>query len=122
MQLIQVDSLELQAPETPLTGGPQMLGATAHLPPIRSRAQESGLGGDDEVARIRVERLRNEPFAHLGPGRVRRVDQCDAELHGPAQDGDRLSVIARPPPDALAPDPHAPAAAAAPRPASPARG
>src|SRR2546430_2218105 len=112
MQLVQVDSLELQAPETPVTRGPQMLGATAHLPPIRSRAQESGLGGDDEVVRIRMERLRDEPFAHLGSVRVRRVDQCDAELHGPAQDGDRLGVIARLPPNPLARDPHGPEAEA----------
>src|SRR2546427_8315272 len=64
MQLIQIDSLQLQASETPLTSGPQMLGATAHLPPIGSRAQESGLGGDDEVVRIWMKRLRDEPFAH----------------------------------------------------------
>src|SRR2546422_7969764 len=37
---------------------------------------------------------------------VRRVDQCDAELHGPTQDGDRLVVIARLSPNPLAREPH----------------
>src|SRR5437660_6192539 len=112
MQLVQVDSLEPQASKTSLTGGPEMLGATAHLPPIGSRAQESSLGGDDEVVRIRMERLGDEPFAHLGPVGVRRVDQCDAEPHGAAQDGDRLVVIVRLPPNPLARDPHGPEAEA----------
>src|SRR5438309_9426897 len=108
MQLVQVDSLEPQASKTSLTGGPEMLGATAHLPPIGSRAQESSLGGDDEVVRIRMERLGDEPFAHLGPVGVRRVDQCDAALYCPAQDRDPLAAIARPPPTPPARDPPTP--------------
>src|SRR6266516_7392702 len=106
MQLRHNDSLQLQASETPLTSGPQMLGATSLLPPIGSRAQRSRLGGDDEVVRIWMKRLRDELFAHLGSVGVRRVDQCDAELHGPTHDGDRLVVIARLSPNPLARDPH----------------
>ena len=53
-----------------------------------------------------MQRLGDQLLADVRPVAVGGVDQVDAELDGPPQDGDRGVVIGRRAPDALAGDAH----------------
>ena len=91
VQLEQVDAVDAQAGRLPshwlrrYSGRPQ----AAHWP---GPAGEPGLGGDLERIRIGVQRLTDQFLGHVGTVGVGGVDQVDAQLDGPAEDGDgRLS-------------------------------
>ena len=61
MQLIDIDTLQLQPPQACLAGGAQMLRSAIPFPGLTLRSHEPAFGRDDQAFRIRVERFGNEP-------------------------------------------------------------
>jgi hypothetical protein len=61
---------------------------------------QTGLGGDEQLLRIRVQRLADDLLADVRPVAVRRVDEVDAEVDRPAQYPDALGPVGRLTPDA----------------------
>ncbi len=104
--LVELDRVEPQPPERALAGLPQVLGAAVARPLVRAGPSQPSLGGDQQVLRVRVERLGDQLLADMRAVGVGGVDQVDAELDRPPQDRDGLVVIGRRPPDAGAGDPH----------------
>ena len=75
MQLIQVNPLDLQAPQAHLHALPEILGPAHGHPAVRSLARQAAFGGDDQSFRVWVECLRDQPFADLRAVGIRRVDE-----------------------------------------------
>ena len=48
--------------------------------------REAALGGDNQVFRIWMERLGDQPFADFGAIGIRRIDEVNAQVDGAAQD------------------------------------
>jgi hypothetical protein len=67
---------------------------------------EARFGRNDEIRRIRIQRLRNQSLRDFGPVRIRSVDDRDAELDGGFQDRNRLVVVGRLAPNAGPRDAH----------------
>src|SRR5205807_180066 len=93
------DLLDPQALEAPLTGRLQVIGPAVGRPAPRPGTDEAALGGDDQVLRVRLERLGDQRLAHLGPVGIGGVDEVDLELHGPAEHGLGLLALGWVPPD-----------------------
>ena len=74
--------------------GLEVLGPAVRFPAPGAGPHQAGLGRDDEVVRVRVQRLADQPLAHLGAVRIGRVDERHAELDGAAQHADHLVVVA----------------------------
>ena len=106
MELVEVNALEPETAQAAFALFPQVLGAAVRVPLAGAWAYQPALGGDDEVVGVRVEGLGDEVLADLGAVGVRRVDEVDAELDGPAQDGDGSVVVFGRSPDAGAGDAH----------------
>ena len=70
--------------------------------PPRSLPGQPGLGRDDHVVGVRVQRLAQQVLGHVGTVGVGGVEEGDPDLDGPAQHADRLVVVPRRSPDALA--------------------
>ena len=83
----------------------QILRAAQRVPLARPGPHEAGLGGDHDAV-VRVQRLADQFLADVGAVRVGGVEEVDAEVGGPAQDGHRLRTARRVTPDALAGDLH----------------
>ena len=88
VELVEVDAVELQAPQRHLDALAQVLGPADGLPHARAAAREAALGGDDQAVGVRVQRLGDEVLAHERPVGVGGVDEVDAQLDGPAQHAD----------------------------------
>src|SRR6185437_2238138 len=84
----------------------QMFRTSVWGPLIRPRASEAALRRDHEPARIRMKCLADEPFRDLRSIRVRRVDECNAQLDQPLEHSFRLGDIPGLAPDPFACDPH----------------
>ena len=91
-------------------------GRAVARPPARTGPNKAALGGDQQVVRVRVERLGDQLLADIRAVRVGGVDQVDAEFDSSPEDGDRLVVVGRRAPDPRSRDPHRPE----PKPAHPA--
>ena len=98
--------IELQSLEAAVTRRAQMLRPAVLHPPVGPGTLEAGFGGDDEIARIRVQRFGDEPLGHAGAVGVGGVDQGDAELDGAPQHGDRFGRMRGFAPDATASEAH----------------
>jgi hypothetical protein len=77
MELIQGDLVQPQASQAALARLPQMFRPAVGIPPSGARAYESTLGRDDQILRVRMERLGDELLAHVRAVRVRSVDEID---------------------------------------------
>ncbi len=77
-----------------------------HRPLIRPGAQQPGLGGDDQVVGVGVQRLADQLLGHVRPVRVGGVDEVDAHFDGAAQYADAFVVVGGRAPDALAGEAH----------------
>src|ERR687897_248603 len=106
MQLVDVDPLQPEPAQAALARLLQVLRAAVARPLPRPGAQETALRGDHQPVGIRVERLGDQVLTHLGPVRVGRVDQVDAELNDAPKDPFRLVRILGRAPDAPSRDPH----------------
>src|ERR1700722_15028270 len=76
------------------------------LPLTLARADESALGRDDEIRRIRIQRLRNDLFAHVWAIGIRGIDEIDTQLERAPQHPQRLAAISRRTPHARARQAH----------------
>src|SRR4051812_28847810 len=70
-------------------------GSAIKFPAPGSGPSQTGFGRDDQLVRIRVERLADRPLAHVGAVRIGSVDERDPERGGAAAHVDHLIVIAR---------------------------
>ena len=82
MELEQVDALEPEATETEFALLAKVLGPSDRKPLTGALAREPGLGGDDQVLGVGMERLADQAFADLGTVGVGRVDEVDPHLDG----------------------------------------
>src|SRR5262249_48540591 len=80
MQLIDIDTLQLQPSQACLAGGAQMLRSAVVFPGLTPRSPEPAFGRDEQAFRIRVERFGNEPLVDLRTVGVGGIDEGDAEL------------------------------------------
>src|SRR5262245_44047682 len=80
LQLIDIDTLQLQPAQACLAGGAQMLRSAVVFPGLTPRSPEPAFGRDDQAFRIRVERFGNEPLVDLRTVGVGGIDEGDAEL------------------------------------------
>ena len=80
MQLVEVDSLQPQPPQTRLAGTAQARRPAVGTHLVRACALQPTLRGDHQVVRVGVQRFGNETLAHARPVGVGRVDQVYAQL------------------------------------------
>jgi hypothetical protein len=106
MELIQGDMVQPQASQAALASLPQMFRSAVGMPLSGAGAYESTLGRDDQILRVRMERLGDELLAHVRAVGVRSVDEVDPELDGSAQHSAGLVSVGRIAPDASAGDAH----------------
>ena len=102
VQLEQVDALEAEAAQAELDLLAQVRRLAERGPLARALAGQAGLGRDDHVVGVRVQRLAQQVLGDVGAVGVGGVEEGDPDLDGPTQHGDRLGVVARRTPDALA--------------------
>ena len=76
------------------------------MPLVGPGAQQPGLGGDDEIRGIRLQRLADEFLGDERAVGVRGVDEVDAELDRATQHADAFVAIGRRTPNALAGQSH----------------
>src|SRR5437868_4015574 len=106
MQLPQLDSVHAETFETSMKRGTQVLGPAVCDPLVRTRPVEPAFRCDDEVVRIRMQRLRDELFGDERTVRVGRVDEVHSELDGPSQNSNALASIGWRTKNSAAGDPH----------------
>ena len=106
MQLVHVDTIELQPLQAPLDGFAQVIRAGIMNPLVRSYALPTALGRDHQPLRIRVQRFRDQFFADVGAIRIRGIDEIDAQFHCAPQHADGAVVIFRWTPNALSRNAH----------------
>ena len=106
VQLEQVDPLQAEAAQAHLApaGAGTPGGRPASTRP--GPAGQPGLGGDDDVVGVRVQRLAQQLLGHERPVGVGGVEEGDAELDGAAQHPQRLVAVRGLAPDALAGELH----------------
>lgn len=85
VQLVEIDALHPQPPETALAGGAKLFRPAVGFPAARSRAHEAALGGNHDAGRVRVQEFRNQALVDVGAVGIRRVYEIDTELQRPAQ-------------------------------------
>ncbi len=112
VQLEQVDPLEAEPSEAELALLAQVLGPPDREPLPRALAGEAGLGGDDQVLGVGVERLEDQPLAHLGPVGVGGVDEVDPHVDGTPEHPNAFVVVGGLAPDSGPGDLHGPEAQA----------
>ncbi len=105
-QVHDVEPLEPQRAQIVLGALAQLLGAERGRPALVRQALAAELGGDHQIARVRVQRLGDQPVGDeraVVPG---GVDEVDAQLHRAAQDAARARRIVGLAPDVLAGQAH----------------
>src|ERR1700688_3898845 len=106
VQLEKSNLLDSQPAETPLARLTQVGRLAVRHPLVRSRPLQSSLRGDHQFFRIRVERFRDNFFAHRRPVGIRRVDKINSQLNRLPKHSNRLRAILRLSPNSLACDSH----------------
>ncbi len=94
VQLVEVDAIDLQAPQAALARGFEVFGpSVAH--PAAARAHVPAFGRQHETRGIRVQRLGDLDLVDVGTVGVRRVDQRHAEFERPPQHRRRIRAVGR---------------------------
>ena len=106
MQLIDIDPFDPQTLEASLTGFAQVLGTPVRDPLSGPRSDEPAFGGDHQILRVRVQRLRDQSLAYLRTVGIGSVDEVDAELEQPAQHALAFLAVGWFSPDSLSGDAH----------------
>src|SRR5580693_5855753 len=83
-----------------------MLGPTIGDPAVGTGSRKPALRRHNQPCRIRIERLGDQRLADAWAVRVGGVDKGEAPVHHPSEQRDRLALIPRRTPDALASDAH----------------
>src|SRR5689334_5051452 len=86
MQLIEIDAIQPEAPQTHFKLLPQVFGTAHGRPEIRTLPRESAFGRDHQPVRIGPESVADQLLAHLRTIRIRCVNEVDAKIDSPAQD------------------------------------
>src|SRR6185437_1393825 len=105
MQLVDIDAITAQAAQTALTRLAQVFGSGIAIPDIGTGAHQTAFGGDDQVRRIRMKRLRDNVFTDLRSVRVRGGDEFDTQLDRALHYAHCRSHIRWRPPDPSTRDP-----------------
>src|SRR6267143_931883 len=92
--------------EATLDRRPQVLGAAILDPFVRPGPLKAGFGRDQKVGGIWMKRLGDETLANFGAVGIGGVDEIDSQLDRASQDCDRLGMIVRFSPDAIAGELH----------------
>src|SRR5438132_14025217 len=103
----------MQSTETSFDGVSQMLRATILHPPVRPGPLKASFGRNQKIGRIWMQRLGDETLGNDGPIGVGSVDEIDSQLDCATQDCNRLVMIGRFSPTAVAGDLHCTAPASA---------
>src|SRR6266550_8491900 len=85
VKLIDIDLFDPQPLQAALTGGAKVLRAPVRFPHAGPRPVKPSLGGNHEILRIRMQRLRDQSLAHLWTVGIGSVDEVDPERHRPPQ-------------------------------------
>src|SRR5438309_134638 len=96
----------MQSMKATLDRRPQMLRATILDPFVRPGSLKAGFGRDQEVGRIWMQRFCDETLGNYGSIGVGGVDEIDSQLDRAAKDCDRLVMVLRFSPDAIAGELH----------------
>jgi hypothetical protein len=95
VQLIEIDPLQPQPPQTPLAGGVQMLRPAVRVPGLAPGPRQTALGRNHEPFGIRIERFGNEPLVDLRPVGIGGVDESDTKLDGAHEHALRVRKVER---------------------------
>src|SRR6478752_665813 len=106
VQLQQVQRVHLELAQAQFGLLAEVLGTAHRHPFIRTGAGEPDLGGDLQAVPVRVQGLREDLLADVGPVGIGGVDEVDAELDGAADDGDGRLAVRRLAPDPVADNAH----------------
>src|SRR5713226_1583012 len=90
----QLNALESEQPKALLGLSLEIRWPAIASPKSWPGPRQPGFCRNDEVARVRVERLMDNPLAHLGTVRISGVDERHAQLDGAAKYANHLVVIA----------------------------
>src|SRR5205807_4750695 len=102
MQLIDVDAVQAQSLEASLHRLAKVRGSGIVSPLIRAGTVPASLGGDYKAGRVGKQRFGNQFLAYVWTVGVRRIDEIDIQLHGPAKNRQRCFPIFWRPPNAFA--------------------
>ncbi len=106
VELVELDALEFEAAQAHFDTLDQVAGAANVFGFGWSLASDAALGGDDELCRVRVQRLADEAFRSFGAVGVGGVDKVDAEVNGASQDAAGFIEVIRLSPGSLADKSH----------------
>ncbi len=106
VQLPEVDPIESQAAQASFELFAQPRRLAVRIPSVGTGPVQAALGGDDEILRIRMQRLRDQLLADVRTIRLRGIDQVHAELDGATKDGETFLPVLRRPPDTVARETH----------------
>ena len=100
VELVKVDAVELEAAQAHLDALAQIFRAANRRPFLGPGPRQAALGGDDQPARIRMQRFRDQAFADFRAVGIGGVDEIDAQFHRLAQHAAGFGRVLR-----FAPDP-----------------
>ena len=106
MELIEVDPLESQPPQTVRTSAAEMLRPAIDIPVAGTRARQPALARYHELGRIRVEGLSDQCLAHPRPIGIGGVDKSHTAIGYAAEQGDRFPLVGWRSPNAPSGDAH----------------
>ena len=93
MQLVELNLLKAQPPQTPGARLAQMFGAAVDIPIAGTGAGKPALAGDDQPCRIRVQRLGDQRLADLRSIGIGGVDKGHPLVDHPPQQSDRFAFV-----------------------------
>src|SRR4051794_34246882 len=93
-----VEPLEMEIAKIMLATDAQLLGAGGCSPPFVGKSLATELGGDHQIARVRVKGLEDEAVRDMGTVVPSGIDEVDAEVHRAAEEPLRaLGIVGLPP-------------------------
>src|SRR5450631_575074 len=106
MQLIEINSIEPQAPQTALACRAQMRGMRVAFPLAGSRPCQPAFGRNDQALRIWVQRFGNDLFTDVRSVGVSGIDEIHTELKRTPENLKRRLTVSWRTPHARTREPH----------------
>src|SRR4051812_3003816 len=106
VQLIATNPVEAQPPQAPFARRLQMFRLSVFNPLVRTRPLEATLRRHEDAFWIGIQSLSNDSLAHIGPVRIRRVKEIDAEFRCASHNPKGLTPIRGLAPDSLPGEPY----------------
>jgi len=104
MQLIKINAVQPQAAEAAFTGGSQVFRLSVFYPFVGTGPVEAALRGNDQICRIRVQRLGYDLFTHSGPIGIRGIDKIESFVNEVIKEPEGGGLVHGPPEDVAAED------------------